>query len=316
MSEELRPDFDFDASTAQAWALFADRLAEVVSVIEDGASLRIGTMSTDAEPSPYVSFTCGVRSQPEQQPDVVAEASSNASLGEGFQLGVAQLDQLEAMGWHAPSAEGDLPTANFWARHVQDDSTDLANLAVDTLRDVFGVQHPVFLAPDQLAEVLQPAEPQDVPLVEQVHQTDGVLAVMPHGKDELDRWITDELTRMFGHAPIRDQEGDFAIRVGSTMVFVRSVPDCSEILLFSALVHDVEGRSRAVEVLNYLNSESRFGRFALHRDRVYVSMSLLARPFVPVHLHEGVRVMSQIADLLDGELAAKLRGRTTFDEQD
>lgn len=46
------------------------------------------------------------------------------------------------------------------------------------------------------------------------------------------------------------------------MVFVRTTPDASELLLFAALVHDVEGRSRAVEVLNDLNVQSRYGRFA------------------------------------------------------
>lgn len=316
MSDELRLDFDFDASTAQAWQLFAARLAEVVSVIEDGASLRIGTLATDDQPSPYVDFHCGVRSAPSEQPVVWAEASSNASLGERFQLSVAQLEQLDQLGWQPPSTEGEHPSANFFAQHLQDDSTVLADLAVATLRDVFGVQHPVFLAPDQLAEVLQPVENPKGPLLEQVRPGDGVLAVMPGSREELDRWIDEELTRMFGHQPIRDHEGDIAIRVGSTMVFVRSAPDASEVVLFSALVHDVEGRSRAVEVLNDLNVESRFGRFSLHRDRVYVSMSLLARPFVPAHLHEGVRVMSQIADLLDGELAAKLRGRTTFDDEE
>ena len=79
------------------------------------------------------------------------------------------------------------------------------------------------------------------------------------------------------------------------------------------IVHDVDGRSRAVEVLNDLNVQSRYGRFALHQDRVLVTMSLMVKPFVPEHLHRAVRIMSQLSDGIDDELARKLHGRTTFD---
>lgn len=190
----------------------------------------------------------------------------------------------------------------------QDDSEQLAELTVTTLRDIFGVPHPVFLAPDQLAEILQPEPPLSLT------EAASVPAIMPVDKDHLDRLVADELSHMFGHPAIRDSEGDFAIRVGTCMVFVRTTPDASELLLFAALVHDVEGRSRAVEVLNDLNVQSRYGRFALHQDRVFVTMSVMARPFVAAHLHQAVSIMSRLADGLDNELARKLRGRTTFEE--
>ena len=43
------PDFDFDQSTAQAWEVFRGRLADVVSMIEDGAALTIGTDPVDLD---------------------------------------------------------------------------------------------------------------------------------------------------------------------------------------------------------------------------------------------------------------------------
>jgi hypothetical protein len=43
---------------------------------------------------------------------------------------------------------------------------------------------------------------------------------------------------------------------------------------------------------------------------------VLARPFVPEHLHHAVRILSEIADAIDDELAAKLHGRTTFSDHD
>jgi hypothetical protein len=81
-------------------------------------------------------------------------------------------------------------------------------------------------------------------------------------------------------------------------------------------VHDVAGRSRAAEVLNDLNVEARWVKFQLVRDRVFVSYSLLARPFVAAHLDQAVRIVSEVADGIDDELAAKLNGRTTFPDRD
>lgn len=324
MSEDVsnRETFDFDASTAQAWTLFTERLAEVVSMIDDGASLRVGTLTTESEPAPFVSFTCGQRTAKEEPPLVLAEASSNALLGDSFQLSSGQLDQLAGLGWQSPTVEEPHSTPNFWVEHVQDDCIWLAELAVNTLRDVFGVQHPVFLAPDQLAEILatEPAvkEAPDGATTgaQQPGEEHDFVASMPADRDELHDCVRTELAHMFGHEPITDEEGDFTIRVGSSMVFVRCSADAREVLLFSALVHDLEGRGRAIEVLNDLNTESRFGRFSLYKDRVFVSMSLLARPFVPAHLHEGVRIITRISDGIDDDLAAKLRGRVTFTDSE
>lgn len=298
-------EFDLDRSTAQAWVEFTDRLAEVLSVMDDTSDLTIGTLSTDAEPAPFVRF-----SVPEPH-TVRAEASSNASLGERFQLVTAQLEQLDELGWDAPSADGEHASANFSRSAAQEDAAELAAQAVAVLRDVFGVQHPVFLAPDQLAEVLQPGSGS---LTETHVADDDIVAIMPANHAHLDALLEAELTDLFGHPPFRDSEGDVAIRVGSTMVFVRATPDASELVVFAPLVHEVSGRSAACEVLNDLNVESRYGRFALHRDRVFVQMSVPARPFVPAHLHQALRSMSQIADGIDNQLASRLRGRTTFDE--
>lgn len=312
MEEPLDFEFDLDRSTAEAWTQFTGRLAEVISVIDDNGELTIGTLSTSDDPAPYVRFTQEDPRDPYHEPMILAQASSNASLGEAFRLSPAQAESLAGLGWQAPDADGEHPCQDFWVYRSQETSDELARLGVSTLRDVFGVQHPVFLAPDQLAEILQP----DSQPVHEAPSERSVEAIIPADQAHLDRMVTRELTAMFGHQPIRDTEGDYAIRVGSTMVFVRTTPDAEELLLFSVLVHDIEGRSRAVEVLNDINVASRYGRFALHQDRVFVTMSLMARPFVAEHLHQGVRIMSRLADGIDDELARKLRGRTTFESGD
>lgn len=309
-------DFDLDRSTAQAWAEFTGRLAEVISMIDDSADLTIRSFSASADPPPFVRL-----SSPERLV-VRAEAAANASLGGSYQLGDDQTATLVSAGWNPPG--GDRP--NFWLDRPQDAADEVAELVVGALRDVYGVQHPVFLDPDQLAEILTP-EPSAIegpdgsttvtsPATVVARRDGGrgvaMTAVLPADRAQLEAIVETELAAVLGHPPIRDDEGDVVIRVGSTLVFLRIAADAQDVVLFSAVVHDVAGRSRAAEVINDLNVESRWVKFQLVRDRVFVTTSVPARPFVPAHLHQAVRVMSQVADGVDDELATKLHGRTTF----
>jgi hypothetical protein len=314
-------DFDLDRSTTQAWAEFQSRLSEVISMIDDTADLTIGTESEGDGPPPFVRFSSPRR-------DVIrCEAASNAVLGDDFQLSFEQLTRMERLGWQPPTAGGEVsstaevtqPTANFWIELPQVESDRLSELTVSALRDVYGVQHPIFLAPDQLAEVLQPTPP---PIergpslgVVEVERAD-LMTTMPRDQQHLNDLVDAELAEMYGHRPIRDAEGDVTIRVGSTMLFLRTSQDGQEVVIFAAVVHDVAGRSRAAEVLNDLNVEARWVKFQLIRDRVFVTISVLSRPFVPAHLHQAVRILSEVADGIDDALAAKLDGRTTFSEHD
>ncbi|MGH3337369.1 MAG: T3SS (YopN, CesT) and YbjN peptide-binding chaperone 1, partial [Propionibacteriaceae bacterium] len=247
----------------------------------------------------------------------------NAVLGDDFQLSSELLTEMERLGWQPPTVGEEhspvSPTANFWIELPQVESDRISELAVAVLRDVYGVQHPIFLAPDHLAEVLQPPPP---PIeggasnrTMELERAD-LMSTMPRDQQHLNDLVDVELAKMYGHQPIRDAEGDVAIRVGSTMLFLRASRDGQEVVIFAAVVHDVAGRSRAAEVLNDLNVEARWVKFQLIRDRVFVSVSVLSRPFVPAHLHQAVRILSEVADGIDDELAAKLKGRTTFSEHD
>ncbi len=297
MTDNMDFDFDFDDTQREAWDEFARRLDEVLSVMDSTADLTISVASTVPGLRPGIRFSV-------RRPGVVSAFVTRPVDASG--AGPAQAAKLEALGWAAPTAE--IPS--FHTEADQADSATLAELARATLADVFDVLHPVFLEPDQLAEILQvqthwtPLEPRSLTKAEK--------PLKPGSKAELDQFVEVELRRLFKHPPLRNEQGDIAIRVGSTMVFLRTTPDAQELLLFSAIVHDVVGRSRACEVLNDLNVESRYGRFALHRDRVFVQLSVPTQPFVPAHLQQALRVLSRIADGIDDALASKLGGRTTF----
>jgi hypothetical protein len=314
-------DFDLDRSTAQAWAEFQSRLSEVISMIDDSADLTIGTESESDGPPPFVRLSSPRRDM------IRCEAASNAALGDDFQLSTELLTEMERLGWQPPTAGGEhssaaevvtQPTANFWIELPQVESDRISELTVSALRDVYGVQHPIFLAPDQLAEVLQPTPPpiEGGASIRVLEVERDLISTMPRDQQHLNDLVDVELAEMYGHQPIRDAEGDVAIRVGSTMLFLRTSQDGQEVVIFAAVVHDVAGRSRAAEVLNDLNVEARWVKFQLIRDRVFVTISVLSRPFVPAHLHQAVRILSEVADGIDNELAAKLDGRTTFSEHD
>lgn len=290
-------DFDFDNTQKEAWDEFSRRLDEVLSVMDATADLNISVAST-AEDAPHAGIRFSMVA-PEQIGAYVAGSAAGQATPEEEQ-------QLRALGWSEP-ADGE---PFFHTLTNQEASAELARLATDTLADVFGVLHPIFLEPDQLAEILK-GESTWTPLAPRPLSKDET-PVRTASQAELDQLVDEILRREFGHPTLRNEQGDVAIRVGSTMVFLRSTSDAAELLLFAPLVHDVAGRSRACEVLNDLNVESRFGRFSLHRDRVFVQLSVPSQPFVPAHLQQALRAVSQIADGIDDELAARLGGRTTF----
>ncbi len=299
-------DFDLDRSTAQAWAAFTDTLADVLSVMDDGATLTIGSASADEQIAPFLRYGCP------RLGTLVAEASADASLGLAFQLTEEQEAALSALGWISPGPD----SQDYHGQWSQDHTAELAEVSVATLRDVFRVQHPVFLTSDNIDGLLRPEAPEE-PLPDRrgerlPYPPESLVATMPVDAADLDGLVARELEALLGYPAFRDSEGDFAIRVGSTMMFVRTTPDAREVIAFAVVVHDVTGRSRAAEVLNDVNAESRFVRFWLLRDKVFGSMSCLAQPLVPAHLHQVFKEVAHVADAVDDHLAAALQGRTTF----
>ncbi|MDR1807891.1 MAG: hypothetical protein LBR33_08290, partial [Propionibacteriaceae bacterium] len=242
-------DFDIDRSTEQAWVDFEARLAQILSMMDATEPLTVSTHDAADDLAGYVKFVAPGRDE------LVALVPGNALLPSEHRLTAGQIDTLLQDGWNPPEpgAEDDRAT-HFWTTGRQDDSDDLAARAVHMLREVFGVHHPVFLAADVLAEILQQAGPVDLDdpissldLVPRDH--DDYTAVLPVNAAHLAVLVTQVLAAMPEITPMRDADGDLAMRVGSAMVFVRVPADGQEVLVFAPVVHDVDGRSRAMEML-------------------------------------------------------------------
>jgi len=287
-------EFDFDRSVEQAWRRFAVRLAEVLSMMDETEPLTL--QSSEAAGEWLVRFSQETR-------NIITARVAGAVRG--TPLTPAQGKQLAAWGWQATPA-------GFEITSDQDHCGPLADAVVQVLRQVFSVEHPVFLDSNVLTEILQ--EPPASPIIGGAGGTyEETLAYTLTDEVQLAAAVSEELSVIFGTAPLRDQDGDFAVRVGSTMIFVRIPSDAKEVRLFSVLVHDVSGRSRAAEVLNDVNAHARWVRFSLVRDKIIATMSLWAAPFVPAHLRQAITEMANVSDGVDDLLASSLQGKTTFE---
>jgi hypothetical protein len=313
-------DFDLDRSTERAWVDFTARLGEVLSMMDATEPLTVSTHDGAHDLTGYVKFVAPSRDR------LLALVPGNVWLRSEHRMTAEQIDWLLAAGWSPPDpAAGDETATHFSLAGSQDRSDDLARSAVGALREVFGVHHPVFLASDVLAEILEagsdadliddePDQPSQAVQVAGRFPAGESMAIQPVNAAHLSGLVDQVLAAMPEITPMKDADGDVAIRVGSAMVFVRVPADAQEVLVFAPVVHDVAGRSRATEVLNDINSHARWVRFALLRDRVFVTMSILARPFVGAHLRQAIAEVCKVADGVDDLLAQSLHGRTTFEE--
>ena len=290
-------DFDFDRSIEQAWRRFALRLDDVLSMMDETEPLTLQPCDM-VDGQWYIRFTQEYRGR---LTAIVPKQIGTDPLAD------AQIARLAELGWEK--------TPQGWQLSCnQDHCSQLATATVAVLRDVFSVEHPVFLDSNVLAEILREPGPDDSPDQSDAYGEETL--VYPNLDEvQLAAAVSDELSLIFGAPPMRDQDGDFAIRTGSTMIFVRLAADNKEIRLFSVLVHDVSGRSRAMEVLNDVNAHARWVRFSLVRDKIIATMSVLAAPFVPAHLRQAITEMTNIADGVDDLLASSLQGKTTFQDQ-
>ena len=291
----MTDEFNFDQSVEQAWRRFSLRLANVLSMMDETEPLLLSPCEL-SDGQWYLRFA-------EEEKGLIS-ASVPRCLG-AEPLNDAQVATLIAEGWGSDD-EG------FHIVDSQDQTANLAEKSSVVLREVFQVEHPVFVTSNVLTDILtEPAVAEES--VGESYEETAVFAYL--NLIQLTAAISDELTEILGTPPVRDQDGDFAIRVGSTMIFIRITPDGSEIRLFSIIVHDITGRSRAAEVLNDVNAHTRWVRFSLVRDKIIAAMSLYASPFVPAHLRQAIAEMSKVADGVDDLLASSLQGKTTFPEE-
>ncbi|HSE70688.1 MAG TPA: hypothetical protein VLA97_08010 [Nocardioidaceae bacterium] len=301
--------FDLDRSTARAWSRFQARLADHIAEMQDDDVLVIDVEAAE-EPgdgaAPYVQFCAFGGGM------VRGEVSGNTYLAEQHRLSVSQRELLEWLDWSPPAPEGNggEGRGNYFRDVALNEADRLAVMTVRTLREVFGVAHPAFLAADGLGAPLD--EPPDVPGADP-EEPQEPLAVAPADADDLRGFVDAALVPLFGDVPEKDEDGDIPVPWGSSLVFVRVNDDVPMVELFGVLADDISDVERARIEVGILNRDVRFIKFLLIDRRVIAQVQLPAAPFAPEHLRTMLVAMSHKLDQIDDDLVARIGGRRAFE---
>jgi hypothetical protein len=277
------------------WLALTTRLGEALGCLEAGQFLILQTR--DDEPY-YVQFAAGGAE------GLKMEAVSNRFLQGWRQLDDVAHGRLRRLGWRPPTDIGDGPV-NWWRLFPAGCPMDgVADLAVATLRKVFEVPRPGGLVYHAFTrrgeEILLPTlglerEPARLPLEERVGQAlAGFL-----GSDEMSR----------------DEDGDWPIRCGEHMVYVRVVAERGYVALFAPALLEVEPNAGLVDAVNEFNNSIRGARAAFTGQTVVVAAEVDDQPEVGHSVVNSFKAVSSLAQSCADELQGRFGGRRYFGER-
>ena len=305
MSESM----DLEAATEAAWVGFRGRLADHIAAMDDDDVLIVEFSSAvDGETSssaPYVQL-CAYGD------DLVrVEAASNHYLAERCRLSVEGESTLLDLGWEAPSDEDGWE--NFNVTHERRCADEVAVLLVATLRTVYAVPHPAFLCANGLE--VDPVAP--APGVEEVTASDTEeveLEGIPTDREHLQVMVDAALALMFPDLR-HDEDGDIPITAGSSLVFVRVVPDRPCVELYAEIVIGPQELDRLDQELVLLNAAHPLWKFARRDELVVMTHEMMALPFATFALRTLVMRFVDEVDRIAGDLAARVGGRRFLEDE-
>lgn len=302
----------WDRSVEMAWVRFQRKLGDFVADLEDG-DLSVVHALLPSEPEegtgPFIRFSAHAGGTM-----VRAAAASNHFLAPAYQLTQEDVDVLVGGGWRAPdpSLVGEPEAALFVVEQPRRRADLVALMSVRALRDAFGVPHPAFLqgGPLEPAPVVEPGsghEPERVPDFELMQ------LLRPESPEELDHFVAQTLTEILGREAYRDDDGDFPVRVGTVVLFVRPLASEPIIEVFSPLIRDIADRDRALLEVSILNRDAQFISYHLTGSTIVARMNVPAFPFVPNQLAVLLSRMADTLDTVDEDLSLRVGGRQWLD---
>lgn len=113
-----------------------------------------------------------------------------------------------------------------------------------------------------------------------------------------------------------DQDGDYPVRVGDSLYFVRLIGDVNPVVqVFSTAVKDIPNTPELCTELNDINSRIRFARIFWVRDQVLVESDLVGETLDPEELGSACNAVATITDHFAPLLAEKFGGTTSFADE-
>ncbi len=301
-----------DAKVDAAWASLERRLAGVIGQGHSGdrviLGLAPGADGGDGDSTYYVQWAV-------DDGHLHLEAVSNAFLAPAHRLTREPLARLAALGWQLP-VQGGPP--NFSLDLTQDQARHASSTLVRTLREVYNAPHPAFLTVEgfngdqalDLTELGLPPARRATP----VPPGAGVGLTLDTVTPLRDQ-VAAILARGLGVKPgevVCDDDGDFPLRSGSAMVFIRVLEEQGIVSLFSPVLIEVEDTDALRRALIDLQGHVPLVHFVVDGGVVTAAAQVLANPLVPDHLHRVIGLMINICDELDDRLQGDFGGRTFF----
>ncbi|HEY5184440.1 MAG TPA: hypothetical protein VIM19_05945 [Actinomycetes bacterium] len=309
-AEAPSPGPGVDAKVESAWAALEQRLAEAIDHGQDGdrVVLRLapGADGGDGDNTYYVQWAVA-------DGHAQLEAVSNAFLAPARRLTREPLARLAALGWQLPTPNG---PANFHLDMSQDQASSASSTLVRTLREVYNAPHPAFLT----VEGFNQEQALDLSVLGLPAPRHGAVAASgPAAAVDAGAPLRAQVVAVLAHglgvsaeAVVSDEDGDFPLRSGSTMVFVRVLEDQGLVSLFSPVLVDVDDTDALRRALIDVQGQVPLIHFVVEGGVVTAAAQVIAGPLVPDHLHRVIALMIGVCDQLDDRLQGDFGGRTFF----
>ena len=284
----------WDDAIEGAWVQLRQRVADRLAAMDEDETFLLNVPDDDATlgATPYCQVLAG--------PGVLRiEAVSNAYLDDSLTLDGAQEARLEEIGFETPS---EAHSANFWADLEQREADRAAWMMVEALRQVYGVLHPVYLTAEGEESREDERDSGDVPESDDSPR-------FPESPEELMAALVEVASDVVGEPVELDEDGDLALPMSKTIVYVTASKAAPRILIFATLLTDVVDEHRALVEVNLLN-KAEFGlTFVAAEGRITVRRELPMSVLVPSDVRaELIRLRADV-DRWVTDLLARVGGR-------
>lgn len=283
-----------DEAVQSAWEQYQSALESRLAIVTD-EDLIFGVPRADDE-AVFIAVDCvdtgELRAQLVMSPGARSELLDDA------------WEAIQLLGWELETRTSE-ELATRASSHGGE--IDLAALICSTMRSVFSVPGPEFIEEDELGgDHACPA-----------HGTSGgcdVIVDAISDSDQLRALVRDSLQCHFGRVIEPDDDGDFPVRYGSAVVWVRVESDSPVIHLFSHAVSGVRKRRQAAIEVGLLNRDTRGVTFVLQGDTVIAKADLWAWVFSGQVFRSTLANLAGAVDALDEDLSLRVGGHTFFRE--
>lgn len=304
---------DEHTTTSADWEAFEARLSAGLGRMAVESFLILALPEDEAGGRAYVQFAHW--EDADGSTGLRAEAVGSDNLPDTRPLTPVQEERLDALAWEKPAA-GETCRNFHRAWPTPAPCGEVASLVTETLREVYGVAAPDELQyryasfesteVDDLGLGLAPVAPTPRPRHKPLRpQASGQLA--PIVEEGLRDWLGAERLE-------RDEDGDYAIPVGSALVFVRVGDDRMPMVgIFSSILTEVEATPGLFTALNDINRRIRFARAFWVAGTIVVATELAAVDISAQQISFTCSQLGSLADHLDDVLHGRFGGGIAFE---